>query len=53
MPNFYEFAQLKVTHPTRLTAHKLPPEQHTWMGGIYHGKSHVYTPYAYTILDPG
>jgi hypothetical protein len=53
MPKFYKFAQLKAAHPTRLAAHKLPPEQHTWMGGIDHGKSHVCSPYTYTILDPG
>jgi hypothetical protein len=50
-PKFYKFAQLKATHPTtRLAAHKLPPEQHTWMGGIDHGKRHACSPYAYTIF---
>ena len=48
-PEFYEFAQLKAPHPAHLTAHKLPPEQHTWMGRIYHVKSYVCTPYAFAI----
>ncbi len=50
--NFYKFAQLEATHPTRFAAHKLPPEQHTGMGGIDHVKRNVCSPNAYTISDP-
>ncbi len=43
---FYEFVQLKVPHPAHLTAHKLPPEQHTWMGGIIMARA------MYALLTP-
>jgi hypothetical protein len=51
-PNFTKFAQFTVPHPTRLTAPKLPPKQHTWVGWAHHGKSHVWPPHNVTIPAP-
>jgi hypothetical protein len=48
-PKFYEFAHIKAPHSTRLTAPKLPPEQHIGMGGTDHDKTHVWFTHDNTV----